>query len=109
MIPTMIDMLCHRAPYFNKKDNLAKVPADVIASFNSTTKTMHESIRPTLAVLWKAWTAKNYESLSQISAASASEAPAIAAADTRSWLTPWGANPRSTRRVPIRHCILRHY
>ncbi len=76
-----VDMLCHRAPYFNKKDYLAKVPADVIASFNSTTKTMHESIRPKLAVLWKAWAVKNYESLSQTSAASASEAPAIAAAD----------------------------
>ena len=49
MIPTMIDMLCHRAPYFNKKDYLAKVPADVIAAFNSTTKAMHESIRPKLA------------------------------------------------------------
>ncbi len=62
MIPTMIDMLCHRAPYFNKKDYLAKVPADVLASFNNTTETMHESIRPKLVVLWKAWAAKNYES-----------------------------------------------
>ncbi len=82
MIPMMIDMLCHCAPYFNKKDYLAKVLADVIDSFNSTTKAMHESIRPKLAVLWKAWATQNYESLSKMSAASASEAPAIAAADT---------------------------
>ena len=77
----MIDMLCHRAPYFNKKDYLAKVPADIIASFNNTTKTAHETVRPKLAEQWKAWAAKNLESLRQSSAASASEAPAIAAAD----------------------------
>ena len=77
----MIDMLCHRAPYFNKKDYLAKVPADVIAAFNSTTKAMHESIRPKLAEQWKAWAAKNFETLSQISAASAVEASALAAVD----------------------------
>ena len=77
----MIDMLCHRAPYFNKKDYLAKVPADVIASFNSTTKTVHETIRPKLAEQWKAWAAKNAENLRQISAASAGEACATAAID----------------------------
>ena len=60
---------------------MAKVPAEVIASFNSTTKTMHKSIRPKLAVLWKEWVAKNFETLRQISAVSASKAPAIAAAD----------------------------
>ena len=60
---------------------MAKVPADVIASFNTTTKTMHEAIRPKLAELWKAWAAKNFESLRQISAASAGEARAIAAID----------------------------
>mmetsp|Transcript_21405 Transcript_21405/g.44963 ORF Transcript_21405/g.44963 Transcript_21405/m.44963 type:complete len:92 (+) Transcript_21405:397-672(+) len=91
MIPTMIDMLCHCAPYFNKKDYLAKVPADVIASFNSTTKTLHESLRPKLAELWKAWAAKNFESLRQISAASASEAPAIAAADNEDLADAFGS------------------
>ena len=63
MIPTMIDMLCHRAPYFNKKDYLAKVPADVIASFTSTAKTVHGAIRPKLAEQWKAWAAKNIASM----------------------------------------------
>ena len=53
-------MMCHRAPYFNKKDYLAKVPADIIASFNNTSKIVHEAIRPKLAEQWKAWAAKNY-------------------------------------------------
>ena len=77
----MIDMMCHRAPYFNKKDYLAKVPADEIASFNSTAKKVHEAIRPKLAEQLKAWAAKNYETLKEISTASASDAPAMAAAD----------------------------
>ena len=72
-------MMCHRAPYFNKKDYLAKVPADIIASFNNTSKIVHEAIRPKLAEQWKAWAAKNYETLKEISAAS--DAPAVAAAD----------------------------
>ena len=42
-------------------------------------KTVHESIRPKLAEQWKAWAAKNYETLKEISAAS--DAPAVAAAD----------------------------
>ena len=71
-------MLCDRAPYFNKKDYLTKVPAEVI---NSTAKTVHEAIRPKLAEQWKAWAAKNHEILKQISDASASDAPAMAAAD----------------------------
>ena len=61
---------------------MAKDLADAIASFNSTAKTVHEAIRPKLPEPWKAWAAKNHESLKQISAVSASDASAKAAADS---------------------------
>ena len=62
---------------------------------------MHEAIRPKLAEQWKAWAAKNYETLKEISAASASYAPAMAAADneeladilgSEAW--SWGLNKK---------------
>ncbi len=79
MIPTMLDILCNRAPYCNKKDYVAKVPAEVIATFNSTTQAVHEQMRPRLAVLWKAWAAKNHESLRMTAAAAIIDAPAASA------------------------------
>ena len=36
MISTLIDLLCHRAPYFNREDYVAKVMADIITAYNST-------------------------------------------------------------------------
>ena len=63
MIPTLLDVLCHRSPYFNKKNYLDKVPAETIAAFNKTTQSMHENMRPKLAGMWKEWAAKNCEGL----------------------------------------------
>ena len=63
MIPTLFDVLCHHAPYFNKKNYLNKVPAETIGNFNKTTQLMHENMRPKLAGMWKEWVAKNCESL----------------------------------------------
>ena len=63
MIPTLLDVLCHRAPYFNKKNYLDKVPAEIISNFNSATQTIHEKMRPKLADMWKEWAAKNSDSL----------------------------------------------
>ena len=63
MIPTLLDVLCHRAPYFNRKNYLDKVPAETIGNFNTATQKVHENMRPKLAGLWKEWAAKNSESL----------------------------------------------
>ena len=63
MIPTLLDVLCHRSPYFNKKNYLDKVPAETIAAFNKSTQSIHETMRPKLAGIWKEWAAKNSESL----------------------------------------------
>jgi hypothetical protein len=70
MIPTMLYLFCHRAPYCNKKEYVAKVPAEVIATFNSTTQAVHEQMRPRLKFLWKALAAKNHDSLKMMAAAS---------------------------------------
>ena len=78
MILTLVDILCHRAPYFNKKGYLDKVPAETIAAFNKSTQTIHENARPKLAAIWKAWAAKNCESL-KLMAAAADTASAAAA------------------------------
>ena len=74
MIPTLLDVLCHRAPYPNKKIYLDKVPAEIIAVFNNSTQTIHENARPKLAVIWKAWAAKNSDRLKSME-----EAPAVPA------------------------------
>ena len=63
MIPTLLDVLCHRAPYFNKKNYLDKVPAETIGNFNTATQKVHETMRPKLAGMWKEWAAKNSDSL----------------------------------------------
>ena len=63
MIPTLLDVLCHRAPYFNKKNYLDKVPAETIGNFNTATQKIHETMRPKLADMWKEWAAKNSDSL----------------------------------------------
>ncbi len=75
----MLDVLCHRALYFNKNDYVAKVPAEIITTFNSTTQAVHEQMRPRLAVAWKEWAAKNQDSLKMTAAASMNDAPAVAA------------------------------
>jgi hypothetical protein len=76
MIPTLLDVLCHRVPYFNKKGYLDKVPAETIAAFNKSTQTIHENLRPKLADIWKEWAAKNSDRLKAMA-----EAPAAHAAD----------------------------
>jgi hypothetical protein len=48
---THLDVLCHHTPYYNKKDYVPKVSAEVIASFNSTIQTLHEHLSPKLADL----------------------------------------------------------
>ena len=63
MIPTLLDVLCHRAPYFNKKNYLDKVPAETIGNFNTATQKIHETMRSELAGIWKEWAAKNSDSL----------------------------------------------
>ena len=65
MIPTLLDVLCHRAPYLNKKHYLDKVPAETIGNFNTATQKIHETMRPKLAGIWKEleWAAKNSDSL----------------------------------------------
>ena len=63
MIPTLLNVLCHRAPYFNRKNYLDKVPAETIGNFNTVTLKVHEGMRPKLAGLWKEWAAKNSDSL----------------------------------------------
>jgi hypothetical protein len=63
MIPTLLDVLCHRAPYFNRKNYLDKVPAETIGNFNTATQKVHETMRPKLAGMWKEWAAKNSDSL----------------------------------------------
>ena len=78
MIPTLVDILCHRAPFPNKKSYLDKVPAEIITAFNKSTQSIHETMRPKLAVIWKAWAAKNCESL-KLMAAAADTASAAAA------------------------------
>ena len=79
MIPAFVDILCHRAPFPNKKSYLEKVPAEIITAFNKSTQSIHETMRPKLAVIWKAWAAKNCESLKLMAvAAAASESSAAA-------------------------------
>ncbi len=63
MILTLVDILCHCSPYFNKRNYLDKVPAETISNFNSATQTNHEKMRPKLADMWKEWAARNSESL----------------------------------------------
>ncbi len=63
MIPTLLDVLCHCALYFNKKNYLDKVPAETIGNFNTASQKIHETMRPKLAGIWKEWAAKNSESL----------------------------------------------
>ena len=38
MIPAFVDILCHRAPFPNKKSYLDKVPAEIITAFNKSTQ-----------------------------------------------------------------------
>ena len=78
MIPTLVDILCHRAPFPNKKSYLEKVPAEIITAFNKSTQSIHETMRPKLAVIWKAWAAKNCESLKLMAAAAAASSAAAA-------------------------------
>ena len=78
MIPAFVDILCHRAPFPNKKSYLDKVPAEIITAFNKSTQSIHETMRPKLAVIWKAWAAKNCESLKLMAAAAAASSAAAA-------------------------------
>ena len=77
MIPTLVDILCHRAPYFIKKGYLDKVPAETIAAFNKSTQTIHENLRPKLAGMWKEWAAKNSDRLKSMADASAAPATEV--------------------------------
>ena len=79
MIPAFVDILCHRAPFPNKKSYLDKVPAEIITAFNKSTQSIHETMRPKLADIWKAWAAKNCESLKLM--ATAADTASAAAAD----------------------------
>jgi hypothetical protein len=74
MIPTLLDVLCHRAPYFNRKNYLDKVPAETIGNFNTVTLKVHEGMRPKLAGLWKEWAAKNSDSLKTMAPAASAGA-----------------------------------
>ena len=75
----MIDLIqCHRALYFH--DFVAKVLAEVTATFSTTTQKLHQNIRPKLAEQWKAWAAKNIASMRLTATTSAPTNPAVAAA-----------------------------
>ena len=66
MICVLINVLCHRSPFYTKKDYQAKVPAELQTSFYNLSIEVHEVSRSELRQFWKTWARENYHELAGV-------------------------------------------
>ncbi len=73
MICVLVDVLCHRWPFYTKKDYQAKVPAELQTSFYNLSIKVHDVSRSELRQSWKTWARENYYELAGVLPAALAE------------------------------------
>jgi hypothetical protein len=63
MICVLVDVLCHRSPFYTKKDCQAQVPAETQTSFCNLSMKGHKVSCSDLRESWKTWARENYHEL----------------------------------------------
>ncbi len=90
MILTLVEVLCHRAPYYNRQDYSDKVPAEEQLSFYNSTVGVHQMARTQLTDSWKEWARLNRGELADTALTVGSVQPTnLSANETADLLLIW--------------------